>query len=147
MIKPQALAGELAQMKHLQTIADNACCAFVFLYCLGLDVTDIEAIKLVENAINKKWIDQDATVWWQVWGEKLTGRNILATFYDNPTEAQLKGLVNDTPVYFEYVGDDGEMHGHWYAFKRGKCTFDPLGQGNSVSIKKGRPTKMRIIQF
>ena len=53
MKNPQKLAKELMKIKTIEIQSKNACCAYVFLWCLGIEPDDIEAIKLVDEAIVK----------------------------------------------------------------------------------------------
>lgn len=138
---PQKLAKELLKLKTIEIQSKNACCAYVFLWCLGIEPDDVEAIKLVDEAINKKWIDSDCTVWWSKWGAALTGRNIEIEKVKNLKT--IRNIKERTPVWFSIDG----VNGHWVGVQNGVVKFDPMGLGQSENVKKGKPMESRLIKI
>lgn len=138
MKNPQKLAKELMKIKTIEIQSKNACCAYVFLWCLGIEPDDMEAIKLVDEAIIKGYIEPDCTVLWAKWGAALTGRNIII---EKVTISTIKGIKERTPVWYTIDGKNG----HWVGVQNGKIVFDPYGIGLSENVRKGKPASMRRI--
>lgn len=138
---PQKLAQELSQIKTIEVQSHNACCAYVFLWCLGIEPDDVEAIKLVDEAIRKNYIEPDCTVWWGKWGAALTGREILIT--KNENIKTIKDIKERTPVWYSKDGKNG----HWVGVQNGVIKFDPYGSGRSENVKNGKPMKSRTIKI
>lgn len=133
---PQSLALELAAME-LKNIGENACCAFVFLWCLGIEPDDpIECIRLVQEALKKGYIQKDCTVEWWKWGKALTGRGIEVEKVKITTISNIK---ERTPVWYSING----VSGHWVGVEKGKIAYNPLKE--STNVKNGRPRELRKI--
>ena len=58
---------------RLETIYNYGCCAFVLLWCLGIDADDYHAIELVSDMIDAGVIEKDCTVHWVEACRFLTG--------------------------------------------------------------------------
>lgn len=133
---PQDLAQELSKME-LSNIAKNGCCAFVFLWCLGIEPDNpLESIRLVDEAIKKNYIMKDCTVKWYDWGKALTGRTIDVEKVKITTISNIK---DRTPVFYSIDGTSG----HWVGVENGKIAYNPIE--NSINVKKGKPRELRKI--
>lgn len=133
---PQELAKDYSGI-NFDVIAKYGCCAFVYLWCLGIEPdNDIEAIKLVQEAIDKNYIEKDCTVKWYDWGKALTGRTIDVEKVKITTISNIK---ERTPVWYSINGVDG----HWVGVENGKIAFNPLK--NSLNVKNGKPRQLRKI--
>lgn len=133
---PQDLAEELSKM-DLANIAKNGCCAFVFLWCLGIEPDNpLESIRLIDEAIKKNYIMKDCTVKWYDWGKALTGRTIDVEKVKITTISNIK---DRTPVFYSIDG----INGHWVGVENGKITYNPIE--NSINVKKGKPRELRKI--
>lgn len=139
MLAPQKLANELLKINNLQTIADYSCTALCVLWYLGLDLSDSDAINIVNDAINLKKIDSDCTVTWIPYIQWLTGRTCSIDFKDIKSLSEIK---EKAIVKFSH-----NNRSHWVGVENGKVVFDPLGLGNSVCVAKGKPVTARIINF
>lgn len=140
MKNPQSLAIEIKDTikpEHLESIGRYGCCAFVLLWCLGIEPDDIEAIKTVNSMISAKVIEDDCTVKWADAVYYLTGRKITVEFKDIK---DLRGIRERTPVRYDYKGK-----GHWVGVENGMIKFNPLVY--SQCVDKGRPTTARIIKL
>lgn len=139
MNHPQTTAIELYkegfQLPHLKQICDTGCCAFVFLWWLELDITDIQAIKIVSDAITAGVIKPDCTVIWQDFCRWLSGRNLDVGFYDIRDILSIKGK---TPVMWKYKGRQ-----HWVGVEKGMITFNPLA--HSEVVEHGNPVEKRVL--
>ena len=65
MKHPQSLATELYKhfpTSNLKAIKNYGCCAFVLLWCLGIESDDAEAIMTVDSLIQAKALKEDCTV-------------------------------------------------------------------------------------
>lgn len=123
--------------ERLETIGKYGCCAFVLLWCLGIEPDDMEAIELVNDMMNAGVIEKDCTVHWAEAVKFLTGREITIQFKDIKDILSIK---DRTPVRYDYKG-----LGHWVGVERGMIAFNPLKQSNCVD--KGRPVTARIIKL
>lgn len=139
MEHPQTTAKELLknnfQMKHLETIADNGCCAFVFLWCFNLNVSDFEAIKIVSEAIEAKVIAEDCKVIWNSYAEWLLGRQLSVDFVNINNILSIHGRA---PVLYRYKGKE-----HWIGVEKGMIKFNSLV--HSECVEHGNPTEMRVL--
>lgn len=134
---PQSYSGELAKI-DFKTIYDYGCCAFVLLWCLGIEPdTEFEAIKIVQDLINSKAIEKDCTVKWYDAIKNLTGRESTIEFKNIKT---LLGIKKRTPVRFDYCGKS-----HWVGVENGKVKYNPLK--TSQCVEKGKPATARIINI
>lgn len=137
---PQSLCWELRNKfppERLETIYKYGCCAFVLLWCLGIDPDDIHAIELVSDMIDAKVIEADCTVHWVEACRFLTGRDLQVEFKDIKT---LYNIKDRTPVRFDYKG-----RSHWVGVMRGMIAFNPLE--HSECVVKGRPVTARILKL
>lgn len=122
---------------EFKNIYDNACCAFVLMWCLGLEPEDAEAVCMVQRLINHKSIKEDCTVKWYDAIKDLTGRGSTVSFVDITS---LKGIKKRTPVRYDYKGKS-----HWVGVEKGMIKFNPLKNSNCVNL--GRPTTMRQLSI
>lgn len=137
---PQTLAREFCSVispARLETIGKSGCCAFVLLWCLGIEPDNMEAIELVNDMINAGVIEKDCTVHWVEAVKFLTGRDITVEFKNIKDILSIK---DRTPVRYDYKGQ-----GHWVGVERGMIAFNPLKQSNCVD--KGVPVTARIIKL
>ena len=137
---PQTLAREFCSIispARLETIGKYGCCAFVLLWCLGIEPDNMEAIELVNDMINAGVIEKDCTVHWMEAVKFLTGRDITVEFKNIKDILSIK---DRTPVRYDYKGQ-----GHWVGVERGMIAFNPLKQSNCVD--KGVPVTARIIKL
>lgn len=137
---PQTLAREFCSVispARLETIGKYGCCAFVLLWCLGIEPDNMEAIELVNDMINAGVIEKDCTVHWAGAVKFLTGRDITVEFKNIKDILSIK---DRTPVRYDYKGQ-----GHWVGVERGMIAFNPLKQSNCVD--KGVPVTARIIKL
>lgn len=137
---PQTLAREFCSIispARLETIGKYGCCAFVLLWCLGIEPDNMEAIELVNDMINAGVIEKDCTVHWAEAVKFLTGRDITVEFKNIKNILSIK---DRTPVRYDYKGQ-----GHWVGVERGMIAFNPLKQSNCVD--KGVPVTARIIKL
>lgn len=135
---PQTIAEKIA--KNIQTIADNACCAFTALWVLGLDPENAEAIEIVSDAINARVIESDCTVIWKPFVKWLTGRDVEVEFRDIKSLNDIKNEKYRILVRFNYG-----KNSHWVGVYKGKIEYNSLI--NSVCVTKGKPTTCRIIKL
>lgn len=152
MKHPQSLAEKLYQQfptLKLKSIKDYACCAFTFMWCLGIEPDDAEAIIMVGKMIDKKVLDSDCTVYWNEVCKHLTGRTVKVDFVDIKDPKVVKKIKDRTPVYYErtYLDASGNRRkiGHWVGFENGKLAFNSLKE--SLSVKEGTPIKMRVLTY
>ncbi len=134
MKSPQSLAEELYSIP-LAEIADFGCCAFVLIWCLGLEMSDIDAIKKVADGMKKGVLDLDCTVKWYEFANFL-GCPIKSVEFKQISD--IKGIKERTPVRYDYNGKS-----HWVGVEKGKIAFNSLK--NSVCVKYGKPTTARIL--
>ena len=137
---PQTLAREFCSVispARLETIGKYGCCAFVLLWCLGIEPDNMESIELVNDMINAGVIEKDCTVHWVEAVKFLTGRDITVEFKNIKDILSIK---DRTPVRYDYKGQ-----GHWVGVERGMIAFNPLKQSNCVD--KGVPVTARIIKL
>lgn len=137
MNRPQTLSKKLLKIKHLENISKYGCCAFVYLWCLGIEPEDTQAIEILDDAINDRKIEEDCTVKWAEFGTWLTGRTITVDFIDIH---DIRKIKERTPVRYDYKGCS-----HWVGVENGKVEFDPLGKDVSQCVKFGKPVTMRKI--
>ena len=123
--------------ERLATIGKYGCCAFVLLWCLGIEPDNMEAIELVNDMINAGVIEKDYTVKWAEAVKFLTGREITVEF---KSIKNILSIKDRTPVRYDYKGI-----GHWVGVERGMIAFNPLKQSNCVD--KGVPVTARIIKL
>ena len=123
--------------ERLATIGKYGCCAFVLLWCLGIEPDNMEAIELVNDMINAGVIEKDCTVHWVEAVKFLTGRDITVEFKNIKDILSIK---DRTSVRYDYKGQE-----HWVGVERGMIAFNPLKQSNCVD--KGVPVTARIIKL
>ncbi len=140
MDHPQTKAEEISKNitpQRLEAISRYGCCAFVLLWCLGIEPDDYQAIETVNDLIKAKAIEEDCTVKWVEAAEHLTGRKITVEFKDIK---DLRGIKNRTPVRYDYKGKS-----HWVGVENGMIKFNPLVY--SQCVDKGRPVTARVIKL
>jgi hypothetical protein len=140
MKNPQTVAEKLYQQfptLKLKSIKDYSCCAFVLMWCCGIDVDDTEAIITVGKMMDKGVIGPDCCVFWNSASEFLTGRSLKVDFVDITS---IKGIKERTPVRYDYKGKS-----HWVGVEGGKIKFNSLADSNCV--KNGKPVTARILHF
>lgn len=138
---PQTFATELNRRfpnPRLEQIAKHGCCAFVLLWCLGIEPSDIDAIITVDNLITKGAIKEDCEVKWASAVSALTGRGLKSIeFVDIKC---IRNIKERTPVRFDY----GEKS-HWVGVENGKVVFNPLSHSNCV--ENGKPVTKRVLHL
>ena len=145
MKHPQTLAENLAKLfpnEDLKVISENACCAFVVLWCLGIDPDDIEAIQTIQRMRLYNVIENDCTVKWFDVVKYLTGRELRSLEKINITS--LRGIKSRTPVLMACEGNPKDV-GHWVGVENGKIKFNP--KSYSKNVAEGKPVQMRKLTF
>ena len=140
MKNPQTLAEELYKQfptLKLKSIMQYACCAFTFLWCMGIEDDDAQAIITVGKMIDADVIDADCTVYWDKMAKFISGRNCAVDKVEITSIAKIK---DRTPVRYDYSGKS-----HWVGVEKGKIVFNSLKSSNCVA--KGKPTQARILHF
>lgn len=141
MRHPQTLAAELYRRfpaGKLKSIKDCGCCAFVLMWCLGIEIDDAEAVMAAADLISSGAIESDCTVRWAEAARQLAGKEVLAVdFQDIKSIKDIKGR---TPVRY-----DCGLKSHWVGVENGKVAFNPLER--SVCVEKGKPSTMRTIHL
>lgn len=140
MKNPQTLAIELAEYfddKNLRNISKYGCCAFVLMWCLGIEPdSDVDAILILVDLIRKKKIKEDCTVKWAEAIKALSGRSLKKIeFVDTKIISNIK---ERTPVRYDWNGKC-----HWVGVENGKIAFNPLRY--SYCVEKGAPASKRVI--
>ena len=142
MKHPQSLAAELYShfpVKNLKAIKEYGCCAFVLMWCLGIEPDDdAEAIMTVDNLIQAKALEEDCTVKWAEAIRRLIGREMKAVDFVNIK--YIFHIKKRCPVRYDYNGKS-----HWVGVENGKVAFNPLKF--SVCVENGKPSTMRIIHI
>ena len=145
MKHPQTLAKELNEMfpnPDLKIIGDNACCAFVLQWALGIEQDDIDAIRTVQNMRKKGKIKSDCTVLWYEAVPYLCGKPLRDLKKTKITS--LRGIKKRTIVFMAKEGN-AEGEGHWVGVENGRIKCNPLAY--SVNVAEGRPIEMRELIF
>nr|DAG58971.1 MAG TPA: hypothetical protein [Bacteriophage sp.] len=142
MKHPQSLAAELYShfpAKNLKSIKEYGCCAFVLMWCLGIEPDDdAEAVMTVDSLIQAKALKEDCTVKWAEAIRQLTGREMRAVDFVNITS--ILHIKDRCPVRYDHNGKS-----HWVGVENGKIAFNPLKR--SVCVESGKPSTMRIIHI
>ena len=142
MKHPQSLAAELYShfpTKNLKSIKEYGCCAFVLMWCLGIEPDDdAEAVMTVDRLIQAKALKEDCTVKWAEAIRQLTGREMRAVDFVNITS--ILHIKDRCPVRYDHNGKS-----HWVGVENGKVAFNPLK--HSVCVESGKPATMRIIHI
>lgn len=142
MKHPQSLAAELYShfpSKNLKAIKEYGCCAFVLMWCLGIEPDDdAEAVMTVDSLIQAKALKEDCTVKWAEAIRRLTGREMKAVDFVNITS--IVHIKDRCPVRYDHSGKS-----HWVGVENGKIAFNPLKR--SVCVESGKPSTMRIIHI
>ncbi len=145
MKHPQTLAGRLAGLfpdKKLAAIKNYACCAFVLMWCLGIEPDDdVEAVMTAARMMDEGCIDSECTVYWIPSVRFLTGRDI--TGVKKQRIQSIMRIKERTPVFYKLK--PGDSSGHWVGVENGRIAFNPLA--SSVCVDKGRPYEMRILEW
>lgn len=146
MKHPQTLAEKIyltfpsAKMK---SIKDYACCCFTFMWCMGYEPDDIEAILTVGRMLDKGVVDCDCTVYWSKVSQFLSGRGCDV---EKKAIITIKGIKARTPVKYEYVNKaNGRKYSHWVGVENSKIKFNALE--TSQCVLQGKPTECRILKF
>lgn len=149
MKHPQTLAERIYQQfpsAKMKTIKDNSCCALTFMWCMGYDKEDIEALLTVGKMLDKGVIDVDCCVYWDKVSRFLIGRGCNIEKVNIKSIAKIK---ERTPVYYErtYTDEGGAVRkkGHWVGVEKGKIRFNALE--TSLCVKEGKPVMARILHF
>lgn len=122
----------------LYEIKENACCAFVLMWALGLDISDAEAVMLVDDLIHQKALKEDCTVKWAEAIKALTGKPMKSVdFIDCKTIGNIK---ERTPVRYDF-----KEQSHWVGVENGEIAFNPLSY--SMCVEFGRPATKRVIKL
>lgn len=142
MKHPQTLADKLYShfpAKNLKAIKEYGCCAFVLMWCLGIEPDDdAEAVMTVDSLIKAKALEEDCTVKWAESIKQLTGREMKAVDFVNISS--IFHIKDRCPVRYDHNGKS-----HWVGVENGKVAFNPLK--HSVCVENGRPSTMRIIHI
>lgn len=142
MKHPQSLAAELYShfpAKNLKSIKEYGCCAFVLMWCLGIEPDDdAEAVMTVDSLIQAKALKEDCTVKWAEAIRQLTDREMRAVDFVNITS--ILHIKDRCPVRYDHNGKS-----HWVGVENGKIAFNPLKR--SVCVESGKPSTMRIIHI
>lgn len=142
MKHPQSLAAELYShfpAKNLKSIKEYGCCAFVLMWCLGIEPDDdAEAVMTVDSLIQAKVLKEDCTVKWAEAIRWLIGREMRAVDFVNITS--ILHIKDRCPVRYDHNGKS-----HWVGVENGKVAFNPLKR--SVCVESGKPSTMRIIHI
>lgn len=142
MIHPQFYAKQLK--KNIDAISENACCAFVCMWCCGIEPDDSAAVSIIHNSIENNVIGKDCLVLWKPFILSLTGREVEVEF-KKLTREDYFAIKDRTPVLFRWVEPDGTVHEHWVGVENGQVQFDPFG--SSLSVMYGAPVEARIIRY
>lgn len=136
---PQKDAERLCKIKNLETIAKYGCCAFTYLWCLGIEPDSISAIEILDDALRTGKLGEDCIVKWAEFGNWITGRNIQVEFIDIK---DIKKIKERTPVRYDFKGQS-----HWVGVENGIIKYNSLGDGNSQCVNHGKPVTMRKISI
>lgn len=135
MIFPQTLAEKL--QKNIEQIAKNGCLAMCYLYCLGLEGSEMDYIGNVSDAIDFGYLDKDCTVFD---ADKYLGFFAGVERYKvlKKNISSISEIKDRTPVCYEYG-----KNRHWVVVENGKIVFNSLA--NSRCVARGKPVEARII--
>lgn len=141
MKHPQSFAitcNKAFSTSEIKAIAEYGCCAFVLMWCLGINVPDFIAVKKVQDMIRKKVIDTDCTVKWSSAVDHLTERQLADVKFVEISG--IKDIKERTPVMYKL----GEKC-HWVGVENGKVAFNPLKFSQCVTL--GKPAEKRVLIF
>ena len=144
MKNPQTLAMNLNKKfpnEKLNTIGKKACCAFVLMWCLGIEPDDADAIMLVDDLMKHGGVDKNCTVYWADAIKLLTGRTIKKIDFTKITS--ISDIKGRTPVLYKKKPTDET--GHWVGIENGAIIFNPLSYSECVLY--GKPVEKRVIYF
>lgn len=145
MNNPQELAKELNKVfpnEDLKVIADNACLAFVLMWCLGYDPDDINAIMYVQKMRRANVIKKNCAVLWYEAVPYIAERELESVEFVKISS--LKGIRKRTPVLFAKPGNEDGV-GHWVGVENQKIKFNPLKYSQNVAM--GSPVEMRVLKL
>ena len=149
MKHPQTLAEKIYQQfpsAKLKTVKDNSCCVLTFMWCMGYEPDDIDAILTVGRMLDKGVIDVDCCVYWNKVSLFLTGRGCDI---EKVNIKSIDKIKERTPVYYErtYTDEGGAVRkkGHWVGVENGSIGFNSLEE--SLTVAYGKPVTMRVIKF
>ena len=129
------LAKIFPECNRLVIIASKMCCASVALWIMGID--EKEHLSIIADELGKS-LDDECTVYWDKFFEKVAGRKINVEFKDIKKESELKQIKGRIAVRYDYNG-----HSHWVGYENGKLAYNSLE--SSACVKFGKPTTTRII--
>ncbi len=141
MNQPQILAEELNKVfpnPKLEAIGKFSCCVLTLMWYLGIDQSDIDAIKTVASLIDTRALDGECTVYWFPAVEALTGRK-LKNVSEQPITS-IKKIKGKAIVKFQ----NGSQF-HWGGVENGKVVFD--SRGKSKTIAEGKPVLIKVLEF
>lgn len=141
MIFPQTEALNWSKVfpesKKLNAIANYGCLAMCYLYCIGIEPSNIpEYLKYLTDAMDTNLLDDECTV--------LNANKFLEAFSRKKFNVikkditTIKDIKDKTPVRFDNNG-----FSHWVVVENGKIVFNSLI--NSVCVTCGKPTTARIL--
>lgn len=137
---PQDKAAILAAHSNkLQSVADNSCLADCYLFCAGIDGTEIDYIinccqAMDEGLLTSECFVKDADAFlFSFTGRKAKVSKKLCN--------SISEIIEPTPVLFKAEGKAG----HWVVVAKGKIIFNP--KLNSYNVAKGKPVEMRVIKW
>lgn len=140
MKHPQTVAEQLYVQfpsAKLKSVKDYSCCVLTFMWCMGYDPEDTEALIVVGQMLDKGIIDPDCTVYWDKVSRFISGRGCSIEKVNINSISKIK---ERTPVKYSYNGKS-----HWVGVEKGKIKFNALE--TSVCVNKGKPTEARILHF
>ena len=141
MRHPQTLAAELYShfpAGNLKSIKDFGCCAFVLMWCLGLELDDAEAVMKADSLISSGAIGKDCTVRWAQAVREISGREMESV--DFTDISGISHIKKRCPVRYDCRGK-----AHWVGVEDGKVAFNPLEY--SACVERGKPATMRTIHL
>lgn len=141
MRHPQSLAAELYShfpAGNLKSIKDFGCCAFVLMWCLGIEQDDAEAVMTADSLIQSGAIGKDCAVRWAEAVRQLSGKEMKSVDFVNISS--ISNIKDRCPVRYDFNGKS-----HWVGVEDGKVAFNPLER--SVCVERGKPAAMRTIHL
>lgn len=138
MKKPQTLAQTIAS--RCSIIGKSGCLAFVYIWCMGLDPEDGEAIRIVADAMRADTIKEDCTVYAEPFLERLTGKHWTVEKRKIRSLDEVKDIERCAVLY----SNDGR-NGHWVGVEKGNIAFNSIDF--SINVEDGMPISARIIQL
>lgn len=131
----EKMAKIFPECSRLVTISKYMCCASVALWIMGID--EKEHISIVADELGKG-LENDCTVRWFEFFERVTGRKINIEFKDIKSLNDLKDYKCKIAVRYDYNG-----YSHWVGVENCKIVYNSLEK--SQCVEKGKPVTARII--